>query len=147
MNNESADIIQILNSSFDQWAERPDLDLAPPSLAPEMERWNAAVYENVNNGVYSCGFATSQAAYEEAAEALFDTLDSIDRHLATHRYLCGEHLSLADLRLFTTLYRFDSAYHVLFKCCRVKISEYRHLGGYLRDVYQVHRVAAARTRG
>ena len=77
----------------------------------------------------------------EAAKNLFDTLDSTDRHLATHRFLCGEHLTLSDLRLFTTLLRFDAAYHVLFKCCRSKISEYRHLGGYLRDIYQTPGVA------
>eukprot|EP01018_Ginkgo_biloba_P030654 Gb_29988 [translate_table: standard] len=142
VNNESADIIAILNSDFNNVAKNPDLDLSPPSLRDEIQRWNDIIYPNVNNGVYRCGFAQSQEAYEIAVQCLFNTLDGLEAHLAASRYLCGDCLTLADIRLFTTLFRFDPVYHILFKCSKRKLSEYPNLYGYMLDIYQMPRVAS-----
>lgn len=141
VNNESADIIEILNSDFNEFAGKPALDLAPAELREEMAKWNELIYRDINNGVYRCGFAQSQEAYEAAVERLFAALDAVDAHLATSRYLCGEIFTLADVRLFTTLFRFDPVYHILFKCSKQKIAEYEHLAEYMRDVYQIPGVA------
>eukprot|EP00897_Mesotaenium_endlicherianum_P002706 jgi/Mesen1/2463/ME000158S01661 len=138
VNNESADIIQILNSTFNDYAKNPTLDLAPPGALADMAKWDHEIYHNVNNGVYRCGFAQSQQAYDEAEASLFASLDKIDAHLAGSRFLCGDDLTLSDVRLFTTLYRFDAAYYILFKCCRQKVSEYEHLSRYLRDIYEAN---------
>ncbi|GAQ78372.1 hypothetical protein KFL_000120200 [Klebsormidium nitens] len=142
VNNESADIIEILNEAFNDWAAHPDVDLAPKHVAADISRWNDLIYDTVNNGVYKCGFATSQGAYDIAVAALFDTLDAIDAHLQRSRYLCGDQLTLADVRLFTTILRFDPVYYVHFKCSRQRISEYKYLYPYLRDMYQHPGVAA-----
>lgn len=142
VNNESADIIDILNSDFNQVAKYPQLDLSPPFLRDQIKRWNDTIYPNINNGVYRCGFAQSQGAYEIAVQCLFDTLDSLELHLAASRYLCGDILTLADVRLFTTLFRFDPVYHILFKCSKKKLSEYPNLYGYMLDIYQMPRVAS-----
>ncbi|KAL2654039.1 hypothetical protein R1flu_022167 [Riccia fluitans] len=142
LNNESADIIEILNSDFNEVAENPGLDLAPAFLKAEIDRWNSVIYPDVNNGVYRCGFAQGQEAYEAAVENLFKTLNRLEEHLATSRYLCGDCLTLADVRLFTTLYRFDAVYNILFKCTRQKLSELSNLYGYLRDIYQIPGVAS-----
>ncbi|KAL3685997.1 hypothetical protein R1sor_004019 [Riccia sorocarpa] len=137
VNNESADIIEILNSDFNEVAQNPGLDLAPASLKAEIDGWNSIIYSDVNNGVYRCGFAQGQEAYEAAVESLFQTLDRLEGHLGTSRYLCGDCLTLADIRLFTTLYRFDPVYNILFKCTRQKLAEFPNLYGYLRDIYQI----------
>jgi len=141
VNNESSEIIVILNSRFNAFAQRPTLDLYPPGLQPTIDRWNEKIYDTVNNGVYRCGFAQTQAAYEQACAELFAMLDELDRVLATRRYLCGPQLTLADIRLFTTLVRFDVVYYGLFKCNRRRIQDYPHLGAYLRDLYQLPGVA------
>lgn len=141
VNNESAEIIEILNSSFNEYAEHPDLDLSPAHLQKEIDDWNGEIYENVNNGVYRCGFATSQESYSSSVEKLFMTLDKVDNHLESHRYLCGDCLTLADVRLFTTLLRFDAVYYSLFKCSRRRVSEYPRLAGFLRELYQMPSVA------
>lgn len=141
VNNESSEIIVMLNSEFNQFAQHPELDLYPEDLKPTIDAWNDKIYHTVNNGVYRCGFAQTQAAYEEACNQLFDTLNEIDATLATQRYLCGDQLTLADVRLFTTLFRFDSVYYGLFKCNRRRIQDYTHLGAYLRDLYQLPGVA------
>ncbi len=141
VNNESADIIEILNRSFDKFAQRPDLDLEPKVLRSHIAHWNSLIYPNINNGVYRCGFAQTQSAYESACNDLFDTLDKIERVLEKQRYLGGDQLTLADVRLFTTLIRFDAAYHTLFKCNRRRLVDYPHLSGYLRDIYQQPGVA------
>jgi putative glutathione S-transferase len=135
VNNESSEIIRILNSAFDHITGNR-LDLYPEPLRVEIDRWNALIYPNVNNGVYRTGFATTQHAYDEAVTALFDTLDTIDAHLATHRYLTGDYLTEADWRLFTTLVRFDIAYFGAFNCNLRRIADYPHLSGYLRELYQ-----------
>src|SRR5699024_6707739 len=106
VSNESADILRMLNSAFDALAEYPTRDYYPQELQDDIDAINAEVYDKVNNGVYKAGFATSQTAYEEAAEALFDTLDRLDERLARQRYLVGARITEADWRLFTTLVRF-----------------------------------------
>lgn len=141
VNNESAEIIVILNEAFAPAAQKPEVDLYPEELRDEIEGWCDRIYTSVNNGVYRCGFAQTQAAYDQAFAELFDTLDEIDRVLADHRYLCGERLTLADVRLFTTLFRFDAVYYSLFKCNRRRIQDYANLGPYLRDLYQTPGVA------
>jgi putative glutathione S-transferase len=141
VNNESADIIVLLNDAFDAVAAHPDVDLYPTALRGEIDAFNARIYPHVNNGVYRAGFATSQAAYEEAAGEVFAELDALEAHLSGHRFLVGDAPTLADWRLFTTLVRFDAVYHGHFKCNLRKLSEYPSLSGYLRDLYQQPGVA------
>jgi len=135
VNNESSEIIRILNSAFDGITGN-QLDLYPESLRAEIDRWNALIYPAVNNGVYRAGFATSQAAYDEAVRELFAMLDTLDAHLARHRYLAGDYCTEADWRLFVTLVRFDIAYHGAFKCNLRRIADYPALAPYLRELYQ-----------
>lgn len=142
VNNESAEIIEILNDVFNPWASHGELDLYPEDQRADIDRWNQRVYHSVNNGVYRCGFAQSQGAYDEAFQELFATLDEIDQLLASQRYLCGPALTLADVRLFTTLIRFDVVYYSLFKCNRQRIADYEHLSAYLRELYQQPGIAA-----
>jgi putative glutathione S-transferase len=140
VNNESADIIEMLNSAFDVWAE-PGVDYYPEALRAAIDGVNAFVYDNVNNGVYKCGFATTQVAYEEAFDALFSALDQLEGRLAGSRYLVGDRITLADWRLFTTLVRFDPVYVGHFKTNLRRIADYPNLSGYLRELYQVPGVA------
>ena len=140
VNNESAEILRMFNSAFDEWA-KPAPDYYPPALRRDIDEINAIVYENVNNGVYKCGFATTQAAYEEAFVPLFETLEALERRLGRHRYLLPGGITEADWRLFTTLVRFDPVYFGHFKCNRRRIADYPNLWGYLRDLYQVPDVA------
>ncbi|CAH8323084.1 unnamed protein product [Eruca vesicaria subsp. sativa] len=140
--NESYDIIEFFNSGLNEFARNPNLDLTPPELKGKIQSWNQIVYPKVNNGVYRCGFAQSQEAYDRAVNELFSTLDEIEDHLGSNRYLCGERLTLADVCLFTTLIRFDPVYNILFKCTKKKLVEYTNLYGYLRDIYQIPGVAA-----
>lgn len=134
VNNESADIILLLNSQFNQYAKNPSLNLYPSSLVRQIDQWNEKIYHHVNNGVYRCGFAQTQEAYELACRSLFDTLAQIEFHLAGNRYLCGDSLTLADVRLFTTLIRFDVVYYSLFKCSLSAIASYPHLSRYVEDI-------------
>ena len=113
-------------------------DLYPEPLRPELDALMADIYTDVNNGVYRAGFATSQSAYETAYDALFARLDALEERLADRRYLMGEHITEADVRLFTTLVRFDAVYHNHFKCNRQKLTEFVNLWGYARDLYQTH---------
>ncbi|KAF6168857.1 hypothetical protein GIB67_041741 [Kingdonia uniflora] len=140
--NESYDIIELFNSGFGKFDGNPSLDLSPPMLKERIQEWNRVIYPNVNNGVYRCGFAQSQEAYDIAVDGLFNTLDMIDGHLANSRYLCGDGLTLADVCLFTTLIRFDLVYNILFKCTKKKLREYTNLYDYMRDIYQIPKVAA-----
>ncbi|GAB2281819.1 hypothetical protein Dimus_016384 [Dionaea muscipula] len=140
--NESYDIIQLFNSELNELAENPSLDLAPASLKGRIDEWNRIIYPNVNNGVYRCGFAQSQNAYDAAADDLFGTLDMLENHLESSRYLCGDVLTLADICLFTTLIRFDPVYNILFKCTKKKLLEYPNLQEYMRDIYQIPKIAA-----
>jgi glutathionyl-hydroquinone reductase len=142
VNNESAEIIEILNSEFNQFAQHPEFDLYPAAQKETIDFWNEKIYRSVNNGVYRCGFAQSQQAYDLASQELFATLDEIEQVLTSKRYLCGDRPSLADVRLFTTLFRFDIVYYGLFKCNLRRIADYQYLSGYLRDLYQLPGVAA-----
>ena len=138
VNNESSEIIRMLNSEFKALA---DDDFYPAPLRAEIDRINAQVYANVNNGVYRCGFARSQAAYDEAYDALFATLDEIEARLSRQRYLVGNQITEADWRLFPTLVRFDVAYFSLFKCNRNRIADFPNLLNYVRELYAVPGVA------
>ncbi len=140
VNNESAEIIRMLNSAFDAFTD-VRTDYYPGSLRAEIDSINALVYETVNNGVYRAGFATAQEAYEEAFLALFATLGTLEERLARQRYLVGNTLTEADWRLFTTLIRFDAVYYSHFKCNLRRIGDYPNLSNYLRDLYQVPGVA------
>ncbi|WP_029006984.1 glutathione S-transferase family protein [Azospirillum halopraeferens] len=140
VNNESAEIMRMLNREFDAYGNAA-LDLCPEDLRAEIDRVNAFVYDRVNNGVYKAGFATTQDKYDAAFDALFAALDDLDRRLATTRYLVGNRLTEADWRLFTTLVRFDPVYVGHFKCNLRRIADYANLSGYLRDLYQVPGVA------
>ena len=142
VNNESAEIIVILNSQFNQFATNPSLDLYPQDLKEKIDQWNEQIYHTVNNGVYRCGFAQTQSAYNEACEQLFRTLDQIEQVLASNRYLCGDRLTLADIRLFTTLIRFDVVYYGLFKCNRRRIQDYQYLSRYVGELYHLPGVRA-----
>lgn len=140
VNNESAEIIRMLNSEFDAFGDA-SLDYYPDDLRAEIDALNAVVYAKVNNGVYRCGFATKQEAYEEAFAELFETLAMLEVRLARSRYLFGERVTEADWRLFTTLLRFDAVYFGHFKCNLRRIADHPNLSGYLRDLYQVPGVA------
>lgn len=140
VSNESADIIRMLNSAFDGIGATEG-DYYPEPLREEIDEINARVYSTVNNGVYKAGFATSQEAYEEAVEPLFESLEWLDGRLSTQRYLLGDRITEADWRLFTTLLRFDPVYVGHFKCNRRRIVDFENLWPYVRDLYQVPGVA------
>lgn len=140
VSNESAEIIRMLNSSFDALTESR-LDFYPEPLREEIDATNAFVYPKINNGVYRCGFATTQEAYEEAFSELFEALETIEQRLSRQRYLVGGRLTEADWRLFTTLVRFDPVYVGHFKANKKRIADYPNLSNYLRELYQVPGVA------
>ncbi len=135
VSNESPEIIRMFNSAFDEVGAKAG-DFYPQDLHSEIDSLNERIYESVNNGVYKCGFATSQEAYEEAIVPLFDTLDWLDERLSSQRYLTGSTITEADWRLFTTLVRFDPVYVGHFKCNVKRIVDYANLSGYVRDLYQ-----------
>jgi putative glutathione S-transferase len=141
VNNESSEIIRMFNNAFNQWGDA-SLDFYPAALRDEIDRINATVYDHVNNGVYKCGFATTQAAYDEAFDGLFRTLGELEARLTRQRYLAGDRITEADWRLFTTLVRFDAVYYVHFKCNLHHIADYPNLWNYTRELYQVPGVAA-----
>jgi len=141
VNNESSEIIRMFNSAFDGIGAAPG-DYYPEALRGEIDALNERIYTNVNNGVYRSGFARSQGAYDEAVRALFSTLDWLEEHLAMHRWLCGERLTEADWRLFTTLIRFDPVYVGHFKCNIRRIADYPRLSDYMRTLLRIEGVAA-----
>jgi putative glutathione S-transferase len=130
----------MLNSEFDGIGADPK-DYYPAPLHSEIDRINALVYATVNNGVYRCGFARSQAAYEAAYDTLFATLDELEARLQRQRYLVGRQITEADWRLFPTLVRFDVAYFSLFKCNRNRIADFPNLSNYMRELYQLPGIA------
>ena len=140
VSNESSEIIRMFNTAFDDLGAQPG-DYHPDELHPEIDEINKRVYSSLNNGVYKCGFATTQAAYEEALIPLFETLDWLEEKLSKSRYLVGNRLTEADWRLFTTLVRFDPVYVGHFKCNIRRLEDYPNLSGYVRDLYQVPGVA------
>ena len=135
VNNESSEIIRMLNSAFAS-CTGDRADYYPPELRAEIDRTNARVYKDVNVGVYRAGFATTQDAYEEGFRAVFAALDWIEERLSRQRFLLGARLTEADWRLFTTLVRFDAVYYSHFKCNLRRIADYSNLSNYLRDLYQ-----------
>ncbi|PHS79769.1 MAG: glutathione-dependent reductase [Rhodospirillaceae bacterium] len=138
--NESSEIIRMFNSAFDDVGAAPG-DYYPQALRAEIDEVNARIYDTLNNGVYKVGFATTQQAYEEALVPLFETLDWVEDRLSRHRYLCGNQLTEADWRLFTTLVRFDPVYVGHFKCNLKRIADYEHLQGFVQDLYQREGIA------
>ena len=141
VSNESSEIIRMFNSDFDRLGARPG-DYYPQALRADIDAINETIYENVNNGVYKAGFATTQRAYEQAVKPLFETLDMLEARLRRRRYLLGEQLTEADWRLFTTLVRFDAVYHGHFKCNLRRITDYPNLFGHVRELYQWPGIAA-----
>ena len=139
VNNESSEIIRMLNSAFDAFGDA-DLDLYPESLHAEINAINQPIYDNINNGVYRCGFARSQAAYDDAYQALFSTLDELEQRLGKNRYLTGNQITEADWRLFPTLVRFDPVYYNHFKTNRNRLIDFPNLWAYTRELYQVNGV-------
>ena len=135
VSNESAEIIRMFNTAFDELTGNR-LDLYPAALQTRIDQLNEEIYPNVNNGVYRAGFATSQGAYEEAFDGLFAELDVLEQRLCDHRYLAGEHMTEADVRLFTTIVRFDAVYYSHFKCNLRRIADYPNLSNWLREMYQ-----------
>ena len=140
VSNESPEIIRMFNSAFDEIGAKSG-DYYPEALRSDIDTLNERIYDTVNNGVYKCGFATTQEAYDEAIEPLFETLDWLDERLGRQRYLTGNQITEADWRLFTTLVRFDPVYVGHFKCNIRRISDYENLPGYVRDLYQQPGVA------
>ena len=141
VSNESSEIIRMLNSAFDHLGAIAG-DYYPAALREDIDSVNARVYETVNNGVYRAGFATTQEAYDEAVVALFDTLDWLEARLDTRTWLCGEQLTEADWRLFTTLVRFDAVYHYHFKCNLKRVRDYPRLFAFVQRLYALPGIAA-----
>jgi glutathionyl-hydroquinone reductase len=140
VNNESPEIIRMLNSAFAAFTD-DRIDYYPPELRAEIDRVNERVFKDVNIGVYRAGFATRQDVYEDGVRDVFATLDWLETRLSGQRYLAGGRLTEADWRLFTSLLRFDAVYHGHFKCNLRRIADYRNLSNYLRELYQVPGVA------
>ena len=140
VNNESPEVIRMFNSEFGAFADA-SADFYPGALRPEIDAINELVYQHINNGVYKCGFATTQEAYEEAFGNLFEALGEVEARLGRQRYLAGGLITEADWRLFTTLVRFDAVYFGHFKCNLRRIADYPNLSNYLRELYQVPGVA------
>ena len=141
VSNESGEIIRMFNTAFDDIGGDNNRDFYPPALQQEIDELNDWIYPNVNNGVYRSGFATTQEAYEEAVIPLFETLDQLEERLADKRFLLGDKLTEADIRLFPTLVRFDAVYVSHFKCALKRIKDYPNLWGYTRDIYQLPGIA------
>ncbi|MGD9617931.1 MAG: glutathione S-transferase family protein [Alphaproteobacteria bacterium] len=141
VNNESSEIIRMLTRAFDRLGAKSG-DYYPENLRAEIDAVNARIYDGCNNGVYKAGFATSQAAYDEAVAGVFETLDWVEERLSRQRYLAGDRFTEADIRLFTTLVRFDEVYHGHFKCNRRRIVDYPNLWAFTRELFQLPGVAA-----
>ncbi len=140
VSNESSEIIRMFNSAFNGITGNT-LDFWPEEMRDEIEEVNARIYSNVNNGVYKSGFATSQAAYDEAVNNLFDNLDWLEARLSNNRYLMGARLTEADWRFYPTLIRFDPVYHTHFKCNHKWLREYPNLWAYTRELFQMPGIA------
>ncbi|SUX83301.1 Glutathione S-transferase, C-terminal domain [Citrobacter koseri] len=140
VSNESAEIIRMFNTAFDALGAKAG-DYYPTALRGKIDELNSWIYDNVNNGVYKAGFATSQQAYDEAVEKVFESLARLEQILGQHRYLTGDQLTEADIRLWTTLVRFDQVYVTHFKCDKYRISDYLNLYGFLRDIWQMPGIA------
>lgn len=140
VNNESSEIIRMLNSAFDDYGNAK-VDFYPKSLHEEIDEINHLIYNNINNGVYRAGFATRQSAYNKAFDRLFNTMDELEERLSQQRYLVGDKITEADWRLFTTMVRFDVVYYSHFKTNKKRLVDYPNLWAYTRELYQVPGVA------
>lgn len=140
VNNESSEIIRMLNSAFDDYSGS-EIDYYPESLREEIDAINEVVYHDIDNGVHWAGFARTQAAYNEAFDRLFNTMDVLEEKLSNQRYLVGDKMTEADWRLFTTLVRFDAVYYSHFKTNKKRLLDYPNLWDYTRELYQVPGVA------
>jgi len=140
VNNESSEIIRMFNTAFNKLTD-VKTDFYPPGLQTDIDAVNKPIYNNINNGVYRCGFASTQRAYEKAFDRLFSELNNVEAILAKQRYLTGEQLTEADWRLFTTLIRFDAVYVGHFKCNLKRIVDYPNLSGFMRELYQMPGIA------
>lgn len=136
VNNESSEIIRIFNNAFNHITDN-NADFYPENLRVDIDKWNEYIYDNVNNGVYRCGFAKTQAAYEKAAINLFQALDKLNEHFSNHLYLVGEQMTEADVRLITTLLRFEPVYFHHFKCAKRPLSIYKNLYEYTKRLYEL----------
>lgn len=142
VNNESSEIIRMLDWAFQDLATRPELSLSPKDRLDVIDEVNGPIYDRVNNGVYKCGFSSSQEAYDHAVTALFEELDRLDDRLSRQRWLTGEQFTEADVRLFTTLVRFDPVYNTHFKCSIKRLVDYEHLWAFTREIAQVPEIRA-----
>jgi glutathionyl-hydroquinone reductase len=140
VSNESSEIIKMLNAEFNEWAKNPDLDLNPAELQDEMATVDEWIYPNLNNGVYRCGFATTQAAYDKAIVELTDAFDKLNGILQKQRYITGDQITLSDVRLFMTLVRFDEVYIVYFKTNTRSVAHTPAILNYCREIYQMEGV-------
>jgi len=136
VNNESEEVIRIMNSAFNHLTGNQE-DYYPEDLREEIHQWNKDIYDNINNGVYKTGFALKQEAYDKNAKNLFEALDRVDERLEGRKYLIGNKLTEADIRLYTTLVRFDPVYYVHFKCNRTMIRDFKNLSSYLKNLYEI----------
>ena len=140
VNNESSEIIRMLNSAFNEFTDIKT-DYYPEPLRQEIDAVNQPIYDNINNGVYRCGFASTQEAYELAFDRLFNELNNVENRLSKQRYLVADQITEADWRLFTTLIRFDAVYVGHFKCNLKRIDDYPNLSNYVRELYQIPGIA------
>jgi len=140
VNNESSEIIRMFNSEFNEFATNKELDTYPVDLRSQIDEINEWIYLNINDGVYKCGFARTQTAYDTAVTNLFTHLDKVEEILKKNRYLCGNRFTEADIRLCTTLFRFDPVYVTHFKCNVKRLIDYPNLWNYTREIYQMHGV-------
>lgn len=137
VNNESSEIVRILNDSFNEFATVPELDLYPVVLRPRIDELNEMIYDGINNGVYKAGFATVQAVYEENAKLVYETLLKVNAILEKNNFLCGDVMTEADIRLFPSVIRFDPVYYSHFKCNLIAVRELPHLSRWLKAIYEV----------
>ncbi len=140
VNNESSEIIRMLNSEFNQFAEKTP-DYYPENLRNEIDKMNDFVYDNINNGVYKCGFATTQSAYDAAYDSLFSAIEYLEDHFENNNFLVGDQITEADWRLFTTLIRFDAVYYVLYKCNKSRLIDYENLHNYILRLFEIPGIA------
>lgn len=142
VNNESSEIVRMLNTVFNEWAKYPERDVYPEQLRTEIDSVMEWIYPTINNGVYRCGFAKTQEAYELAFDELFQSLDRCEEILSKRRYIAGDIFTEADLHLFMTLIRFDEVYVVYFKCNKQFLREYPSIFSYIHDIYQTWDIGA-----
>lgn len=140
VNNESSEIIRMFNSEFNDFTEK-STDYYPEKLRSEIDKMNDFVYDNINNGVYKCGFATTQSAYDAAYDSLFSAIEFLENHFENNAFLVGDQITEADWRLFTTLIRFDAVYYVLYKCNKNRLIDYENLHNYILRLFEIPGIA------